>query len=981
MKWLLAALLSLLSFPLVRAQTQSALPVIGFCVNGAKPAITSGLASSNFNQNLIPKCTVSVFLAGTTSPATIYADPSQTPLTNPFTANQDASWQFYVAPSAPGQAYDITLSGGIPPNTYTSPRTLVNWLPVGGGGGGGGGGGPTVPMNLMAFGAVPDERDIYDAGVSGAALTSNTAQFTPLDNKRIFLVPDGAQGVLYATYISGGTPTGTTGQTCTVTGFNGGGSNTSGVIYLNGTNTFAANATIYTSPSYGTGFTSAPTSATLGTGGPNPATSCSGAITITSTMATYPMLTTATYVNATTMALAAPATTNGTNLHVSIGTDNAGAIHNWITACQAAAQSVSCYAPAGQYLTTQTATVTQPIRLQGDGAYAQFGSGSTFSQFYPVTPPFLTGSIFVEAGLGIDAFDIDAQAAAVNIFDIGVRFAPAIAFWDTGHGFNSSPSVTFGGFPVWGVMSFSWERDSVWGQDGNHYAWVITNSEAGRLIGLSSWGGGGLFWTANTNQCCPGNSTVDQFVAGVGVGGAAGTTPTGGAGGIVLYNQPTTSANNNLMWIMRPNIGVYPIASVSPAGNVVLGFNLPPVSPSQPQYYLDDNQRNIYMAATDFEGNSGGGSRFPVRPYDFAIFGESTGFSFIPLQFAITPNSLNGAAYAYNANHHSATVPIMQVGDTGRGIGTNFELGLLQPLAGPTSVQGLGIGQTLARGDSLALLFNYEGDNSPNSWIQLGIYDDPALLISPAGWLGIMTGTPSTTALPTTPFQVGTNAGNPIPANTTAARFYANNSSISTPVVGVETDAVIGAPAVVETFLAPDASPSAGAFPFTCTGVDIATTGDCLIFGMHYVGPGDPGNYGDIHLFNSPGDIVIDSSGHVGINTGNTPLTYTMSVNGPLEFAQLVSGGHPSITGCNLNSAVGTQVAGTFASGTSGTCTVTVTLSIAAPNGWSCGRPSDLTTPADTSSWQQTATTTTTATLAGTTASGDDMIWGPCVAY
>jgi hypothetical protein len=134
MKWLWAILL-LLSPVLARAQT--AAPISGFCVNGAKPAITSGLPSSNYNQNLIPRCTVQVFLAGSTNPATIYADQNKTPLTNPFTANTDGSWTFYVvAPTTQGtnQAYDVTLSGGIAPNVYTLPRTLSS-LSLGGGGG------------------------------------------------------------------------------------------------------------------------------------------------------------------------------------------------------------------------------------------------------------------------------------------------------------------------------------------------------------------------------------------------------------------------------------------------------------------------------------------------------------------------------------------------------------------------------------------------------------------------------------------------------------------------------------------------------------------------------------------------------------------------------------------------------------------------------------------------------------------------------
>ena len=101
-------------------------PISGYCDLGASQATVSGLPSSNYQQGLIPYCTVTVYLTGTTTLATIYADSSSTPLTNPFTANEDASWLLYALSS---QAYDIVLSGGVSPNTYPSPVTLIGAFP------------------------------------------------------------------------------------------------------------------------------------------------------------------------------------------------------------------------------------------------------------------------------------------------------------------------------------------------------------------------------------------------------------------------------------------------------------------------------------------------------------------------------------------------------------------------------------------------------------------------------------------------------------------------------------------------------------------------------------------------------------------------------------------------------------------------------------------------------------------------------------
>ena len=67
-------------------------PISGYCDLGASQATVSGLLSSNYQQGLIPYCTVTVYLTGTTTLATIYSDSSSTPLTNPFTANAAAAW-------------------------------------------------------------------------------------------------------------------------------------------------------------------------------------------------------------------------------------------------------------------------------------------------------------------------------------------------------------------------------------------------------------------------------------------------------------------------------------------------------------------------------------------------------------------------------------------------------------------------------------------------------------------------------------------------------------------------------------------------------------------------------------------------------------------------------------------------------------------------------------------------------------------------
>lgn len=100
--------------------------------------------------------------------------------------------------------------------------------------------------------------------------------------------------------------------------------------------------------------------------------------------------------------------------------------------------------------------------------------------------------------------------------------------------------------------------------------------------------------------------------------------------------------------------------------------------------------------------------------------------------------------------------------------------------------------------------------------------------------------------------------------------------------------------------------------------------------------------------------------------------------NGLLKLPAVSSFGTTfSVSGCSFSAPVGGPTAGTFTSGTTGTCTVTITPGLTASHGWACGA-NDLTTPAD--AIKQTASSTTTATLSGATVSGDVVnLW--CVAF
>jgi hypothetical protein len=89
--------------------------------NGAASSTTATGVATNWQQSF-PSATVNVFLAGTTTLATIFADNSGTAKANPFTGSStDASWFFY----ADNGRYDVQCSNNPPTQTgIASPFTF-----------------------------------------------------------------------------------------------------------------------------------------------------------------------------------------------------------------------------------------------------------------------------------------------------------------------------------------------------------------------------------------------------------------------------------------------------------------------------------------------------------------------------------------------------------------------------------------------------------------------------------------------------------------------------------------------------------------------------------------------------------------------------------------------------------------------------------------------------------------------------------------
>jgi hypothetical protein len=243
------------------------------------------------------------------------------------------------------------------------------------------GGVSTASMNGLlstALSAQADRRTFTNVVISqgSATLTSSDAAFTPADTGKIVTVPIGPQGIKAGTYSAGATVTGIAGQTCVLSGFDGGGVGADAYLTLTGVNTISPGAAL-TYTQYGSGYTNLPTTATLSSG----SATCSGTVTLTGgSYYVWPVTTVLTYVSPTSVTLGATATTaaNG-SVGGSIGTDNTPLIQAQVTASRGTRTCVTI--PPGSYMLGSPIIVTGNECIHGANGFAASNGGGT--NLYP----------------------------------------------------------------------------------------------------------------------------------------------------------------------------------------------------------------------------------------------------------------------------------------------------------------------------------------------------------------------------------------------------------------------------------------------------------------------------------------------------------------------------------------------------------------------------------------------------------------------
>ncbi len=152
--WVVCALFVLSALPASAMQR-----VWGECMKGAQTVTTVGLQSTSKVLASYPSCTVTVYLTGTLTLATLFSDNSSTPKANPFVADSFGYWFFYAANSR----YDVQLSGGGLTGTYTFSDILASDLGSGG---------------ISSLNALTGATQLFATGTSGADFNVSSSGIT-----------------------------------------------------------------------------------------------------------------------------------------------------------------------------------------------------------------------------------------------------------------------------------------------------------------------------------------------------------------------------------------------------------------------------------------------------------------------------------------------------------------------------------------------------------------------------------------------------------------------------------------------------------------------------------------------------------------------------------------------------------------------------------------------------------------------------------
>ena len=265
---------------------------------------------------------------------------------------------------------------------------------------------------------------------------------------------------------------------------------------------------------------------------------------------------------------------------------------------------------SGVYPISEELVVKAPISIWGTGISALYGKEKILGIWgFPGEAPYLVGAGFLQEAPKLNGLKITAAGCATNLRDFGVKFADSNKFKETGHGILWEPPVvsTFLGN---GPFASKIDNVYVYGHDGNHYAYDVTNMLFCNFTGIQGFGGGGIRFKSNGNASQTyGNTTVIRPYLITAVEGTA-----------HAMKLEYVAAKMNYFDLVSPQLMVY---------NVTLAGINPPLST---QLHISTNDRTnisyLNLLFPDFENSAGvGGTLLPYITHTRMLnnYGPSVG--------------------------------------------------------------------------------------------------------------------------------------------------------------------------------------------------------------------------------------------------------------------------------------------------------------------------------------------------------------------
>ncbi|MFY2788436.1 hypothetical protein [Rhodococcus sp. MALMAid1271] len=244
--------------------------------------------------------------------------------------------------------------------------------------------------------------------------------------------------------------------------------------------------------------------------------------------------------------------------------------------------------------------ITKSMTIEGSSLTETWKPRANGGALNHPNAPGVAGAVLMQSTAAADVLQITGSAISVNLKNLGITWAPAILNTNTGHGVTARPTLTrpAGGHDS-GLLGFKWDNVTVYGHDGNHWAFDLLNTMYFTLTHLHSYGGGGIHFECDSFEGNYGNAVVIEPYAEI--------INTGNKDGYRLTAR-TKYANTgvlNLLTFVRPQANVTgpaAAAQTQKAWNNVAGT----ATPSYVDIISPDFEGVTWAGAVDFGGANGG---------------------------------------------------------------------------------------------------------------------------------------------------------------------------------------------------------------------------------------------------------------------------------------------------------------------------------------------------------------------------------------